>query len=82
VGANPADHGSAGSRQSEELLKPTCTRDDYLVAYALVGGADYLVTGDADLLVLARVGEVKIVTPPGCSSRGFEPRVSRCRCGW
>lgn len=45
---------------------PAVTRDpkdDYLIAYALVGGADYLVTADADLLALERVGEVKIVTP-------------------
>ena len=33
---------------------PAVTRDpkdDYLIAYALVGRADYMVTGDADLLV-------------------------------
>lgn len=38
-------------------------KDDYLLAYALVGGADYLVTGDADLLVLKEVGGLKIVPP-------------------
>ncbi len=27
-------------------------KDDYLLAYALVGEADYLVTGDKDLLEL------------------------------
>ena len=45
---------------------PAVTRDpkdDYLLAYALVGGADYLVTGDDDLLVLKQVDKVKIVTP-------------------
>ncbi len=45
---------------------PTVTRDpkdDYLLAYALVGEADYLVTGDDDLLVLKQVGQVEIVTP-------------------
>lgn len=45
---------------------PAVTRDpkdDYLIAYALVGRADYLVTGDADLLALEQVGDVKIVTP-------------------
>lgn len=36
--------------------------DDYLLAYALVGKADYLVTGDRDLLVLGSVGKTKIVT--------------------
>ena len=45
---------------------PALTRDpkdDYLIAYALVGSADYLVTGDRDLLALRQVGDVKIVTP-------------------
>ena len=38
-------------------------KDDYLVAYGVVNEADYLVTGDADLLVLGRVGELEIVNP-------------------
>lgn len=38
-------------------------KDDYLLAYALIGRADYLVTGDDGLLVLGQVEEVKIVTP-------------------
>ena len=45
---------------------PAVTRDpkdDYLLAYALVGQADYLVTGDDDLLVLGEVESVRIVTP-------------------
>ncbi len=45
---------------------PAVTRDaedDYLIAYALVGRADYLVTGDKDLLVLRQVGDVRIVSP-------------------
>ncbi len=45
---------------------PAVTRDpkdDYLIAYALVGAADYLVTGDQDLLILEQVDSVKIVTP-------------------
>jgi putative PIN family toxin of toxin-antitoxin system len=44
---------------------PALTRDpkdDYLIAYALVGGAEYLVTGDADLLSLGQVDRVKILT--------------------
>lgn len=43
---------------------PAITRDpkdDYLIAYALVSKADYLVTGDKDLLVLEQVESVKIV---------------------
>jgi len=45
---------------------PAITRDakdDYLLAYAVVGQADYLVTGDRDLLVLEEVQGVRIVTP-------------------
>ncbi len=45
---------------------PAVTRDpkdDYLLAYAVVGEADYLVTGDVDLLVLKQAGDVKIVSP-------------------
>ena len=45
---------------------PAVTRDpkdDYLLAYALVGQADYLVTGDDDLLSLGQVDDVHIVTP-------------------
>ena len=45
---------------------PAVTRDpkdDYLLAYAVVGEADYLVTGDEDLLILQQAGEVKIVNP-------------------
>lgn len=37
--------------------------DDYLVAYGVVNEADYLITGDQDLLVLARVGALQIVLP-------------------
>lgn len=38
-------------------------KDDYLLAYAVVGKADYLVTGDNDLQVLKEVEGVKIVSP-------------------
>jgi putative PIN family toxin of toxin-antitoxin system len=57
---------------SEEIPRiespiPAVTRDpkdDYLLAYALVGGADYLVTGDEDLLALhGQVQELEILTP-------------------
>ncbi|MEZ4517137.1 MAG: putative toxin-antitoxin system toxin component, PIN family [Chloroflexota bacterium] len=46
---------------------PAVTRDpkdDYLLAYAVVGEADYLVTGDNDLLILGTVGMLQIVSPP------------------
>lgn len=38
-------------------------KDDYLIAHALAANADYIVTGDRDLLDLERVNEVHIVTP-------------------
>lgn len=37
-------------------------KDDYLIAYAVVGEADYLVTGDKDLLVLEEIAGVRILT--------------------
>lgn len=36
-------------------------KDDFLVAYAVLGQADYLISGDKDLLVLERVGNISIV---------------------
>jgi uncharacterized protein len=46
---------------------PAVTRDpkdDYLLAYALVGSADYLVTGDDDLLALdGTIQELRILSP-------------------
>lgn len=49
-----------------EQTIPAIGRDvkvDYLLAYAVVGTAAYLVTGDKDLLVLQKVAGVTIVTP-------------------
>ncbi|MEM7118984.1 MAG: putative toxin-antitoxin system toxin component, PIN family [Chloroflexota bacterium] len=43
---------------------PAITRDpkdDFLIAYAVVSNADYLVSVDKDLLVLEQFGRVKIV---------------------
>ena len=37
--------------------------DDYLIVHAVLGRADYLVTGDKDLLVLGEIQNVCIVTP-------------------
>lgn len=45
---------------------PAVTRDpkdDYLLAYAVVGDADFLVTGDEDLLVFKQVRAVRICRP-------------------
>src|SRR6266496_4667492 len=38
-------------------------KDDYLIAYAVVYHADYLVTGDKDLLILKQIEQVKIISP-------------------
>lgn len=38
-------------------------KDDYLLALALIGRADYLVTGDEDLLSLKQVDAVTILRP-------------------
>ena len=71
---NPEDRQKLLSRFTEIAEKidtirediPTVTRDrkdDYLLAYAVIGQVDYLVTGDMDLLVLDPVGPVRIVRP-------------------
>lgn len=38
-------------------------KDDAFLDLAVVGRADWLVTGDSDLLVLVAVGQTRIVTP-------------------
>lgn len=38
-------------------------KDDMLLALSLAGHADYLITGDKDLLVLRAIGDTNIVTP-------------------
>lgn len=38
-------------------------KDDKFVAYAIAGGADYVVTTDEDMLVLTELAGVKFVTP-------------------
>jgi putative PIN family toxin of toxin-antitoxin system len=51
------------SLQSELTRYGRDPKDDYLIAYGLIYTADYLVTGDADLLVLASVEQLQIVPP-------------------
>jgi putative PIN family toxin of toxin-antitoxin system len=43
-------------------------QDDYLIAYGLIYQADYLVTGDQDLLVLGTVEQLQIVSPADARS--------------
>lgn len=38
-------------------------KDDYVVAYGVVNEADYVITGDLDLLVLGQIGRLQIVKP-------------------
>ena len=38
-------------------------KDDYLIAHAVMGQADYLVTGDDDLLSLGRIDTIRILSP-------------------
>lgn len=62
---------------------PAVTRDpkdDYLLAYAVVGEADYLVTGDNDLLVLDNLGSLRIIKPAGAKTTSLSqlPKTLRC----
>ncbi|MEA3350518.1 MAG: putative toxin-antitoxin system toxin component, PIN family [Chloroflexota bacterium] len=57
---------------------PAVTRDpkdDYLLAYALVGQADYLVSGDQDLLELHRAGKCQIVNPRAFADEIDKPQI-------
>lgn len=38
------------------------TKDNFLLSLAKDGGADYLLTGDNDLLILKKMGKTKILT--------------------
>jgi len=38
-------------------------KDDPVIAAAIVGDCDYLITGDKDLLVLKHVQQIRVVTP-------------------
>jgi putative PIN family toxin of toxin-antitoxin system len=56
-------------RQEIEPIKPVSRDpdDDKILACASAASADYLVTGDEDLLVIERYGRTQILSP-----RGFE----------
>jgi putative PIN family toxin of toxin-antitoxin system len=51
--------------KSKPLVKPICRdqHDDELLAVALAGEADIILTGDKDLLVLKEFQGIKILTP-------------------
>lgn len=44
-----------------EVLVCRDPKDNFLLSFAKDGRADYLVTGDKDLLVVSRFGDTKIV---------------------
>lgn len=46
-----------------DIKKSRDPKDDMLLALSLAGHADFLITGDKDLLVLQKFGDTKIVTP-------------------
>ena len=52
-------------RQKVNPIAPVCRDpdDDRILACAREARADYIVTGDEDLLVLKRYGAIRIVTP-------------------
>jgi putative PIN family toxin of toxin-antitoxin system len=58
---NVAERVSPG--QDVRFVVPRDPKDDFVLTAALIGQADYLVTGDADLLVLGQVGPVRIISP-------------------
>lgn len=55
----------AGVVEPQEEVRDVCRDkdDDQVLACARAAGADFLVTGDEDLLVLERFGDVRIVRP-------------------
>jgi putative PIN family toxin of toxin-antitoxin system len=48
----------------DALPRSRDVQDDYLLAHGLIERADYLVTGDDDLLVLDRIESLRIVSVP------------------
>jgi len=48
----------------DALPRSRDVKDDYLLAHGLIERADYLVTGDDDLLVLDRIESLRIVSVP------------------
>jgi len=56
--------GESIPRIGQRITRVTRDRtDDYLIAYALVGEAEYLVSGDKDLLALGKQERFEIVSP-------------------
>jgi predicted nucleic acid-binding protein len=47
--------------------------DDRMVACAVAGDADAIVSGDDDLLVLGHVGRIRVLSPAGLLARVVKP---------
>jgi len=47
-----------------EVIEKICRdpKDDFLLALAKTSNADYLITGDKDLLILDKIGDTQIIT--------------------
>ena len=57
------DHHVIRIVPKKNVSKSRDPKDDMLLALSLAGRADYLVTGDKDLLVLRKFEKTRIVTP-------------------
>jgi uncharacterized protein len=49
--------------ETHDVVASRDPKDNKFLALAVSGKADYLITGDKDLLVLKRVGAIPIVSP-------------------
>ena len=56
---------NAISVEINKLLSGVCRdpRDDHIIGLADSAGANYIITGDEDLLILKKYGDTQIVTP-------------------
>jgi len=56
---------NATSVEVNKLLSGVCRdpEDDHIIALADSAGANYIITGDEDLLILKKFGSTQIVTP-------------------
>ena len=56
---------NATSVEVNKLLSGVCRdpEDDHIIALADSAGANYIITGDEDLLILKKYGSTQIVTP-------------------
>jgi len=85
VTATQADRAVRLLRTRLEVVEPAALGaqvcrdpdDDVVLATAVAGGCDAVVTGDKDLLDLVRYGDIDIVSPRGFWSFESRPRPER-----